>query len=550
MIVDINELGPVDVQSADVCIVGSGAVGITMAREFIGTTHSIILLEGGGQAFESRSQEPYRSEIAGLHHDGVHNGRVRVVGGTTTLWAGQSLPLWDMDFQRRDWVANSGWPLDKRTLRPFYRRAEEVLQIPHATYEAADLPDRGDSLPAYQGDAIVTYFSQFAATPNFAQMYRARLKAAKNVTLLTHANAVALEATPDATSIRQLLVRSFQGKELRIRAKMFVICCGGIESARLLLASDSVEPNGIGNRHDMVGRFFQDHPGVAIPVRPLDHKRFSQWYGSFRKGDIRHCIKYAASETLQREKGILHVGGEVFYPISFAVTAAKLFAGAFSQMFRKKRETTEAQDDPNAVQPASQTRMFNALATVAQRLDQVGKTAFFRRYVLGKVVSLAALQPHVGFSVEQEPNPFSRVTLSREIDSLGMRRTVLDWRLTKSEGRSIAIFAQALSDEWRKLGLAEFDPDDLQIAGREQGEHGGFIDASHHMGTTRMGADPTTSVVDPSCRVHGYANLYIGSSSVFPTSGFSNPTLTTLALCLRICDEIKTKLSNSVMAVA
>jgi len=163
---------------------------------------------------------------------------------------------------------------------------------------------------------------------------------------------------------------------------------------------------------------------------------------------------------------------------------------------------------------------------------------------------MAALQPHVGFSVEQEPNPFSRVTLSRQTDSLGMRRTVLDWRLTKSEGRSIAVFAQALSDEWRKLGLAEFNPDDLEIGGREQGEHGGFIDASHHMGTTRMGADPTTSVVDPPCRVHGYANLYVGSSSVFPTSGFSNPTLTTLALCLRICDEIKTKLSNSIMAVA
>jgi choline dehydrogenase-like flavoprotein len=152
--------------------------------------------------------------------------------------------------------------------------------------------------------------------------------------------------------------------------------------------------------------------------------------------------------------------------------------------------------------------------------------------------------------VEQQPNPLSRVTLSRQTDSLGMRRSTLDWRLTHSEGRSIAVFAGILADEWHRLGVADFNPDDLQLTGRESGEHGGFIDASHHMGTTRMSADPATGVVDPTCRVHGYDNLYIGSSSVFPTSGYSNPTLTMLALCLRICDQIKIRMDRPAMALA
>jgi choline dehydrogenase-like flavoprotein len=193
-------------------------------------------------------------------------------------------------------------------------------------------------------------------------------------------------------------------------------------------------------------------------------------------------------------------------------------------------------------QTTARARLFESLASVASRLDHVGRTAFFKRYVLGKVASVGSLQPHVGFSAEQAPNPESRVTLSRQVDSLGIRRSVLNWKLTENEGRSIYIFAQALAAEWRKQDLAEFNPDDLKINGREHGEHGGFIDASHHMGTTRMGVDPATSVVDPDCRVRGYHNLYIGSSSVFPTSGFSNPTFTLLALSIRISDDIKTRL--------
>jgi len=550
MITDINGLGATDSLACDVCIVGSGAAGIAIAREFIGTAHSVILLEGGGPTFESRCQEPYKSEITGLKHDGVHNGRVRVVGGTTTLWPGQTIPLWDIDFEKRPWVPGSGWPIEREALLPFLDRAADVLNVQRSSFEARDLIDRGADLPAYQGGGVVTCFSQFSPVPDFSQAYRQQLAAAENIRLITHANTVAINANADANAVGDVRVRSYEGRELRVSAKIFIVCCGGIETARLLLVSNSVEPNGIGNRHDVVGRYFQDHPGVAMPVRPLDHKRFTRWYGAFRRGQIKHVIKFTASPSLQREKEILNVGGEVFYPISFAVTAAKMVVGSVTQIFRKpKAKVAEAGVGPAtgggaADQTTARARLFESLASVANRLDQVGRTAFFKRYVLGKVATAGSLQPHVGFSVEQVPNAQSRVTLGDQIDSLGMRRTVLNWNVTELEGRSIMVFAQALAQEWSRQGLAEFDPDELHMAGRQRGEHGGFIDASHHMGTTRMGTDPATSVVDPHCLVHGYQNLYIGSSSVFPTSGFSNPTFTMLALCLRMSDDIKRRLAQ------
>jgi len=317
-----------------------------------------------------------------------------------------------------------------------------------------------------------------------------------------------------------------------VRAKMFVLCCGGIETARLMLASNNIERDGIGNRHDMVGRFFSDHPGISIPVKPLDKRRFGDWYNGFKVGNIRHSIKLAASEKMQRKERILAVGAEVWYPVDEhdPIGAAKLILQSLRQ-------------------PHLRPQLPGAMATVLRGPHKVVRAAV-RHYIMKQVASVNAGIPQIGFAVEQQPNPQSRVTLSKELDSLGMPRTCLDWRVGTEEGRSIAVFAQALANEWRRLGVAEFNPADLKIQGREKGENGGYIDASHHMGTTRMGTDVTTSVVNPSCRVHDYENLYIGSSSIFPTCGFSNPTMTMLALCMRICDEIKVRMSHqSLVAV-
>jgi choline dehydrogenase-like flavoprotein len=522
MIIDINELELGAVHQADICVIGSGAAGITMAREFIGTTHSVIVLEAGGNLFEEPSQDPYRSFLLGLRHGGIHKGRARVLGGSTTLWAGQALPLFDIDFAKREWVRYSGWPIDRSTLDPYYRRAEDVMQIPHSTNDQRSWPAPGAL--QYDPEALVTYYSQFTSTPNFSQKYRAALAAASNIRLLIHANVISLEANPQGSLVRQVKVRSLGGHGISVQASYFVVCCGGIETARILLASNSVESNGIGNQHDVVGRYFQDHPGVALPVRPANRKKFSACHDSARKNGIRYSIKIAASEALQRRERILHTAGEIYYPSSEddPIRAAK----DLLKVFRA---------------PGKLRQLPSAFARVARRPHAVLGAAY-RHYVRQMPPSVGSTIPHIGFGGEQQPNPESRVFLSHETDSLGVRRTTLDWRLTSQDSYSISTYIRILAAEWRRLGIAFVDPDQIQIMGREKGEQGGYVDSNHHMGTTRMGSDVKTSVVDARCRVHNYTNLYVGSSSVFPTGGFSNPTLTVIALCLRICDDLKAKL--------
>jgi choline dehydrogenase-like flavoprotein len=522
MVVDISSLERGATIQSDICVIGSGAAGITIAREFLGTSQQVIVLEAGGNLMEAPSQDPYRSAVVGLGHTGVNVGRARVLGGTTTLWAGQALPLFDIDFAHRDWVPYSGWPIDRKVLDPFYRRAEDVMQIPHSTNDGSTWPTSAkiNLDPA----AFSMFYSQFTSTPNFSQKYRADIAAAGNIRLITHANVTSLEPNAEASRLQEVRVRSIEGHSIVVQSRYFIVCCGGIESARLLLLSDSVEKQGIGNAHDVVGRYFQDHPGVAFPVKPMDGKRFSAAYDSGRRDGLRYAIKVVTSEAFQRAERTLHMGSEIYYPITDddPITAAKDLLNILRR-------------------PALLGNLPSALGKVARRPHKVVGAAY-RHFVQGIPPSVGGSNPHVGLGGEQQPNPQSRVTLGQETDVLGLRRTALDWRLTAEDTDSISKFAKRLAAEWSRLGVAKMDTENIELKGRESGKHGGYVDASHHMGTTRMGTDLKTSVVDARCRVHGYENLYIGSSSVFPTGGFSNPTLTVIALCLRIADELKQNL--------
>ena len=444
-----------------------------------------------------------------------------MTGGTTTPWAGQCLPLFDADFAARDWVPHSGWPIARRTLDPYYRRAESVMQVPAATYDPPGW--RRATVPVLPDDAgLRVAFSQFAFEPNFWVKYRDDLRAAGTVRLVTRAHVIALAATPGADAVRAVHCRGPDGGAFAVAARAVVVCCGGIESARLLLASDSVEPAGIGNRYDVVGRYFQDHPGVTFPVRVLDRRRFARWYDAFARDRVKVAVKIVADDRMQARERILHAAGEVFYPIGDddPIAAAKTVLRA-------------------ARRPELRPLVPAALRQTVGHPGRVARAAW-RYLVTHQPSSVGSGPPRLGCGCEQAPNPLSRVTLSDRRDAYGVRRTRLEWRLTDLETRSIATFARAVQRAWAGQGLAEVDVDAVPMAGRDAGEHGGYLDANHHIGTTRMGTDPRTSVVDADCRVHGYDNLYVASSSVFPTGGFSNPTLTVLALALRLCDRLRT----------
>lgn len=510
--------------SADICIVGAGAAGITIALEFIGSRYTVLVLEGGGLEAEVESQKLYDSEVIGLPHIGVHEGRARIFGGTTTLWGGQALRFDSFDFQKKSWVPHSGWPIRREELDPFYERAERVLGLgSHLSY-AGLCSSFGIDPPAFDSAKLCTECSRWSPKPNFGKAYREQIKNAPNISVLLHANATSIVTNASATAVDKIEFTTLAGKTGSATGRFYVICCGGIETARLLLASDRVEPHGVGNRHDLVGRYFQEHIHIRYgDLLTQNRKRLQDVFESFYRNGLKYFPVIALSPQVQEHRQLLSIHGACSFDhdVDSPVRALKaLFNAAASQRYPNRSELGRL--------------VRNALSGPGEAF------ALAYRFYLQKRARTPKRGPiFVGGQAETAPNADSRVTLSETRDRLEMRRVRLDWRLGELERRTLCAFIKIVAAEFERVGLGTFDLTQAALLDDPLHWTAMVHDSAHHMGTARMHDVPQHGVVDRHCRIHGLDNLYIGSSAVFPTSARSNPTLTILALCLRIADRLK-----------
>ncbi|HMH67895.1 MAG TPA: GMC family oxidoreductase, partial [Pinirhizobacter sp.] len=260
MIIDyLDSTSPNDVE-ADLCIVGAGAAGIAIARSFIGTGTRVCVIEGGGLAGEERSQSLYEGESVGSTPFDASSSRMRVFGGSCTLWGGGCITFSRHDLAQRDWVPGSGWPVSYDELEPWYEQARGYLGIDAHDFTDGSFLTTPARTPCSFDEGTLAN-PVFARSPMFfGKHYRAQLDAAENIMVLLHANLMSFEATPDGASVDHARIGGVDGRRGRITARQYVLAAGGIENARLLLLSDSVSPEGLGNAHDLVGRYFMDHP--------------------------------------------------------------------------------------------------------------------------------------------------------------------------------------------------------------------------------------------------------------------------------------------------
>ncbi|HEY4735560.1 MAG TPA: GMC family oxidoreductase [Gemmatimonadaceae bacterium] len=502
------------VLQGDLCIVGAGAAGITIAREFANTPLKVLLLEGGGFEFEQQMQDLYRGEIVGQPYFPLQAAALHYFGGTTNHWAGFCATFDDIDFEKRDWVPHSGWPIRRKDLDPFYARAQTILDLGPYKYDPGDWKmGDADRVPLI-GDsrAFSTKMWQFSPPTRFGTKYRNEIVNSPNIHLYTHASVVELEANEELTAVRSARIRTFDGKEYSARAPRFVLCCHAIQNARLLLASKAQAPAGLGNSNDLVGRYFMEHfemPSAELVLaRPQTTKTnlyLMEGLGGPPRGEL------AITPAAQREHRVLH-GTASFEAGNYGDPVKSTFQFIDTLMMNAQR----AWRNGGMKGPPP---MAAAAAATAPR------EAVPRFY-------------HLMTRQEQTPNPDSRVTLSAEKDALGVPRARLDWRPSDLDKRSIRTFYQLLGREMGRTGTGRIQIKDWLLS--DDKTWPSFISGGwHHMGTARMADDPKQGVVDANCRVHSLSNLYIGGSAVYPTAGAVNPTLTLVALALRLADHLK-----------
>ena len=488
MIGDSAEIAPDTILEADLCIVGSGPAGIAIARHFAKSKLDVLVLESGGLSAESSIQSLYDGRNVGRRYFGLDTCRSRCFGGSSNCWQGLCRPLDADDFQARPWVPHSGWPFDAEHLAPYYRRAARVLRLRGGDFQ----PERwsGDKTPLWKFERgrITTGLLKISRF-RLGEVYQRQLRASSSVRIVLHASLTKILTS--AAGVNELVVkRTLGGGSFKVRARKYVLACGGIENARLLLDSD------VGNQRDLVGRYFMEHPHV-------DNEGFL--IGSPRLPTIDFYRSHVAKHK-QRIWGYFQVSAETRRTEKLLSCACFLL---------------RAIEEPNPLE--------RALVNVLQDMDPAP---------LGKPGSTV----HFAFGTpsEQAPNPESRVKLGTERDALGMLKPELDWRLTALDKHSVRRTHQLFAEDFALSRLGRFRV--TLDASAELPEH---VDGGrHHMGTTRMHKDPKQGVVDENSAVHGVPNLYIAGSSVFPTSGSANPTLTLVALALRLADHLEHHLNG------
>lgn len=509
---------------------GSGAAGITLALELSDFGIDVIVLEGGGLRYSEANQSLHGGENVGLGKFDIKATRLRMWGGTTNHWGGMAPRLSNVDLKKRAYIPHSGWPINMEELRPYYDRAEQYCQIPQQWRNQGGVSATADRLFGYSGGPLRWELTPWSPPTKFGEVYMSRISAAKSVRALTEANVVEIETGNDTKRVKHLRVRTLAGKHFFVRAQVFVLATGGLEAARLLLVSNRRQVNGVGNEHDLVGRYYQDHiglwSGAVMFARTAPNFALMTDWLEHGNGRARYTL-VPRPETMDRH-GMANfrylLSGS---PISYEGVSA---TAEFRDEIRNLRV-------PNKVGAKLADILVDIDQLAEKALSFPGLARTRSKTLSGNLLPQAVAE----ISMEQAPNPDSRVTLSETRNALGERMLRLDWRITQQDRNNLLTAAYLLG---QSVGVNNLGRTYLPAFLRESRVDDHIQIASHHMGTTRMSDDPRHGVVNSDLRLHSVDNLYIASSSVYPTGGWANPTLTIVALAVRLAKTLQIKLKE------
>jgi choline dehydrogenase-like flavoprotein len=509
-LIDFSREGiPAGCDRAEFLIVGAGAAGIFMATRLMAAGRRVVLVESGHHhEADDRQALNAIDETAKRQSNSIWN-RKRVLGGTTTAWGGQSLPFSPLDFEPRPWVGDVGWPIGYEELEPHYARANAFMGIDPWNYRG-DL-ERKLRLPnpGFDPAKVDFHFSKWAPEPNFFKLKRRLLE--QDVTVLYNAQLTRL--LWDGPRVRAVELTGFDGRTATLPAGTVLLATGAIEANRILLLAEHDTPGRGGNQSGWLGKAYMDHPTLYVgTVEPTDERRLQRIFSTQWRNRWKYSVRISASETWQREHGMLNTSGGLM----FATPEGR------TDWFHQLKETVRRP------KPAGLAKLWAARGNVAKGL---------RAFLGDRFVYRPGAVSTLGLMSEQEPSPDSYVALSDETDRFGLRKARLHWRISEKTWRAKRAFAHVLKDEIERLGLGRVTLNEPIAGGTRDGESL-LNDVNHHMGGTRMSSRPDDGVVDANLRVWGTDNLYVGTASVFPTSSHSNPTLTLLALCSRLVDHV------------
>jgi len=521
MLIDLEKRDAPTIFDCDVCVIGSGAVGLVIAVNLASRGRRVVLLEGGGVGLEQRSQDLYRIVSVGHPFKGLNSSRFRVLGGTTTFWGGQVIPINPIVFEERPWVSDSRWPITKEMLDPYFLEAYKVVGLSDVELDDAKVWCRLGFQPAKLDHDLEFTLTRWVPKRNFARLFKRNIDGQGRLTVVVHANMTHFSTDETNCRVSEVHAQTIAGKKMTVCAGSNVLACGAIENARLLLQPLRQEKRASWSDNRWIGRGFVDHlDSTAGTVNILDLTKFHELFDTIHLGGVMYYPKIRLSSAVQRREKLVDISAQFLYDTRYTehLENIKLFC----------RSILDGRIPDNIL---SIPGHFLSVAKVSLPL--------IKRY-LREHRSFKPSDANVRLQLYCEQIPIADSVIrisSQERDALGMYCSEIDWKINGAEVKTFATFARRIRDALGRRGLAHvyLDPD---LDREDPAFFAKVHDANHQMSTTRMAQGPQDGVVDVNLRVHGTKNLYVAGASVFPTTGFANPTFTAIALGLRLCEHL------------
>ena len=536
MIVEGSSLESGTTTEHDICVVGSGIAGVLLATELGKQGHDVCLVESGSMSPDNETQKLYDLENIGQPIRENFQSRLRHFGGSCNIWAGRAMVYQPVDMQTRPWASLSGWPFSLNELDSYYDRAAKVMKLP--AYERFNYDHWSKKVGPFESGMIqnenfkpvVVMFAKSPARFGHKTRHHKQIDKSKKITAYTWSNVVDLRLSDQHDQVDEVKIACLNGVKFSIKAKRVILACGGLENTRILLSANHQLPDGIGNQNGMLGRGYMDHPRAVHGTVKLTKKISLNHTLGLPVSGGKMQLAYGLDNELQEKEELLnsYLSLEPNYS-SFVRDFYKGFIKLMKRLLRKGYSGKRL--DFKKEQVADVPEMIYLLTPKEILPHSVYYTYYKLSRIARKFVSKLTHLTIVSYS-DQDLLTDSRVYLGEEKDKLGMRKLVLDWKISERSLKSSLRLIQLLDEHLKKhdLGYVEDGVNELKELP--------FTDASHHIGTTRMSIDPAEGVVDPDCKVHGIKNLYVAGSSVFPTAGHANPTFTIAAMALRLADHL------------
>ncbi|HEX2942999.1 MAG TPA: GMC family oxidoreductase, partial [Rhodopila sp.] len=539
MILNADEL-PADAHvSAEICIVGGGPAGITLALTLARSGQDILLLESGALEADDATQALNAGEVADeTLHSPPDKYRVRCLGGATSIWGGRCMPFDPIDFEARPFVPHSGWPIGYEEVERYYPAANLLCEAGEYEYDAR-LAVSGGMRPLIAGFTPAHFdmngIERFSCPTHFGERYRTRLRSLPNVRVLLRSTVVRLAASPDGSRIVRVDARDGKDRPFTVAADQFVVAAGGIETARMLLASNDVHAAGLGNAEDLVGRYYMSHIAGTIGALRINGDRDSVWHGYDVAWDGTYCRRrIALRPEVQRQQALPNVIFRLHHPRiadpahGTGPLSAIFLAQRFISYEYAKRLVSDTPPTPGVWLRHGYNAVRDAGSTVRFLTHWLRHRTLAARKFPSVIIRPRRNLFSLDFHAEQVPNPESRVMLGDKPDRFGNPQVRIDWRYTQQDVETVAQAFNLLRADLEEQGVGTLalapNEQDIETVVRRDGAYGG-----HHIGTARMGASATTGVVDRHGKVFGLNNLFLAGSAIFPTSSQANPTLTIVA---------------------